>query len=147
MDERLRGNKYNVRYHPHGRYIDTAGQCSSSLLKDAYGWPGDRIRSPNVGPVPFFTSGPRFSKCRALQDGTQDGFRQCVTMASESIKPRHEKCLSFPTLFQLLQGESFRWGPMYIYIINIFLHRFRGPLLNREAASHRPKPWQATASC
>ena len=45
--------------------MDTAVQCFNYLLKDMYGWLGNRTRFPNVGPV-LFPSYQRFSKWKAL---------------------------------------------------------------------------------
>lgn len=69
VDERLHGNKYNVHHHPHCSYMDITLQRSDYLLKDTNGWPGNRTRPLNVGPV-LFSPNPCFSEYRALKDGT-----------------------------------------------------------------------------
>lgn len=138
-DEWLHGNKCNACYYPHCRHTGSI-TCWRTCVSDLAMEPGLWMWA-QCSFLPINAS----LSAQLYTDGTRDDLRQCMAIASDNTKLMM-KNVWFSTLFQLLQGESFRLEPTCMYIFNTFLHRLLISLLNRKMASHRLKPWQATAS-
>lgn len=119
MDEWLHGNKYNLHYYPHCRYMDTAVQCFNYLLKDIYGWPGNRTGSLNVGPR-LFPSYQCFSKWRALHRWDLDGSGSAGQWQQTAWNLVMLSVCGFQLYFSCFKEKASGWGPHTCILLTSF---------------------------